>query len=366
MNRKFSMVKVKAKWVLPFYLFTFLPFTASAQRLTVEKTTIDCGRTGFEQPVTATFELRNKGIRRLVIESVKPDCGCTAVEYPKEVGVGDKFTIKMTYDARQLGHFQKMAAIVSNGSKKPVYLTMKGVVLSQVLDYTGNYPYAMGELLLDKNELVFDDVNKGDFPIQDIHIMNNGTTTMTPNVLHMPPYLSAIVTPERLAPGRSGTISVSLNSSKLSDYGLTQTKVYIAKELGEKISDETAMDMSAVLLPDLKHYDATNKALAPQLQISATEVDFTSFDGKAKKTESVTLQNMGTTDLKISSLQMFTSGLKVTLSKQEIAPGQTATLKITGVADELKKLRTRPRILMITNDPDHAKVIINIKLSNSK
>ena len=333
-----------------------------AQRLTVEKTTIDCGRTGYEQPVTATFELRNKGIRRLVIESVKPDCGCTAVEFPKEVSAGDKFTIKMTYDARQLGHFQKMAAIVSNGSKKPVYLTMKGVVLSQVLDYTGNYPYAMGELLLDKNELVFDDVNKGDFPIQDIHIMNNGTTTMTPNVLHMPPYLSAIVTPERLAPGRSGTISVSLNSSKVSDYGLTQTKVYIAKQLGDKISNETEMDISAVLLPDLRHYDATNKALAPQLQISATEVDFTSFDGKPKKTESVTLQNAGTTDLKISSLQMFTSGLKVTLSKQEIAPGQSATLKITGTADDLSKLRTRPRILMITNDPDHAKVIINIKV----
>ena len=334
---------------------------AAAQRLSIEKTTVDCGRTGFEQPVTATFELRNKGMRRLVIESVKPDCGCTAVEFPKEVGAGDKFTIKMTYDARQLGHFQKMAAIVSNGSKKPVYLTMKGVVLSQLLDYTGNYPFAMGELLLDKNELVFDDVNKGDFPIADIHIFNNGTTTMTPNVQHMPPYLSAIVTPERLAPGRAGTISVSLNSSKLRDYGLTQTQVYIAKQLGEKISSETEMDVSAVLLPDLRHYDASNKALAPQLQISATEVDFTDFNGKAKKTESVTLHNTGTTDLKISSLQMFTSGLKVTLSKQDIAPGQSATLKITANAADLQKLRTRPRILMITNDPDHAKVIITIK-----
>ena len=359
-----KVLKVKAIWVLPFYLFTFLPL--SAQRLSVEKATIDCGRTGYEQPVTATFELRNKGLRRLVIESVKPDCGCTAVEFPKEVGAGDKFTIKMTYDARQMGHFQKMAAIVSNGSKKPVYLTMKGVVLSEVLDYTGSYPYAMGELLLDKNELVFDDVNKGDFPIQDIHIMNNGTTMMTPNVQHMPPYLSAIVTPERLAPGRSGTISISLNSSKLRDYGLTQTQVYIAKQLGEKIGSETEMDVSAVLLPDLRHYNASNKALAPQLQLSATELDFTNFGGKSKKTESVTLHNAGTTDLKISSLQMFTRGLKVTLSKQTIAPGQSATLKVTGMADELKKLRTRPRILMITNDPDHAKVIISILVKSEK
>ena len=86
-------------------MFNFQSSIMYAQRLTVEKTTIDCGRTGFEQPVTATFELRNKG-RKLFIESVRPDCGCTAVEFPREVGAGDKFTIKMTYDARQLGHFQ--------------------------------------------------------------------------------------------------------------------------------------------------------------------------------------------------------------------------------------------------------------------
>ena len=83
----------------------------NAQRLTVKTTTIDVGATGYEQPVTATFEMRNKGLRRLVIQSVKPDCGCTKIEYPKEVGIGERFTIKMTYDARMLGHFQKMCLV---------------------------------------------------------------------------------------------------------------------------------------------------------------------------------------------------------------------------------------------------------------
>ena len=346
--------------VLLFYLFTFLPL--NAQKLSVENTTVNCGRTGFEQPVTATFELRNKGLRKLVIKSVRPDCGCTAVEFPKEVGVGDKFSIKMTYDARQLGHFHKMAAVMSNGSKQPVYLTMKGVVLAEVFDYTGDYPFSMGDLLLDKADLEYDDVNKGDTPVEEIHIMNNGTTKMTPNVMHLPPYLSAVVKPETLAPGRSGTISVMLDSEKLRDYGLTQTNVYIAKQLGEKVSADNDVSVSAILLPDLKDYETTNKAAAPQLQISATDIDFTNFGGKAKKTAEITLLNTGRSPLTISSLQMFTSGLKVTLGKREIAPGQSTVLKVTGYAAELTKLRTRPRILMITNDPDHAKVVVNIKL----
>ena len=350
------------KLLLIFFTFQFSLFTATAQRLTIANTTIDVGRTGYQQPVTATFELRNKGLRRLVIESVKSDCGCTVVEYPKEVGIGDRFTIKMTYDARQLGHFQKMAAIKSNGSKGPVYLKMRGVVLAELKDYSGIYPLSFGDLLLDKNELEYDDVNKGDHPVQEIHILNNGTQTMTPNVMHLPPYLTALVIPETLPPGKPGTIQVTLNSEKLRDFGLNQTTVYLASQLGEKVSVDNEIGVSTVLLPDLKDYDAFSKALAPQLQMSATDIDFTDFGGKSKKTAEIVLYNSGKTNLNISSLQMFTRGLKITLGKSMLEPGQTTTLKVTGYAADLQNVRTKPRILMITNDPDHSKVVINIKV----
>ena len=355
---------MKRQLMIPLMALALLP--VSAQKLTVAKATVNAGRTGYQQPITATFELRNKSKRKLIIESVKPDCGCTAVEYPKEVGANDKFTIKMTYDARMLGHFQKMAAVKSNGSEKPVYLTMKGIVLTEMVDYTGRYPLAMGDLLLDKNELEYDDVNKGDHPVQEIHVFNNSEETMTPNVMHLPPYLTALVTPEKLEPGKAGTIAITLNSEKLSDFGLKQTSVYIAKKLGEKVSQDNEVPVSAVLLPDLKDYDAVSKALAPQLQISTTEVDFTDFGGKSKKTAEILLVNTGKTTLEIRSMQMFTRGVKLTLSSTKLEPSQTATMKITGIADDLQKVRTKPHILMITNDPDHTKVIINIKVNSEK
>ena len=117
------------KSLLLLFTFHFSLFTATAQKLVVEKPILECGRTGFYQPITATFELKNKG-RKIFIDSVRPDCGCTAVEFPREVGAGDKFTVKMTYDARQLGHFQKSAAVMVKGAAKPVYLTMRGIVLT--------------------------------------------------------------------------------------------------------------------------------------------------------------------------------------------------------------------------------------------
>ena len=329
--------------------------TASAQRLSVTSTTIDVGRTGYEIPVTATFELRNRGLRRLVIEDVKPDCNCTKVEYPKgEIGVGDKFTIRVTYDARQLGHFNKQVAVVSNGSKKPVYLTMTGVVLADLQDYSGSYPYDFNNLLADANNLEFDNVQKGEERTFEMRIMNNGNKTMQPNVLHLPAYLSATVYPEHLQPGHSGKMVFTLHSEKIRDYGLTQTSVYLAQQLGEKVKSETEISVSAVLLPPV-----TQMANAPQLELSDSILNIT-FAGKAKKSGDIVLTNKGQSPLDISSLQMFTHGLKVTLGKSHLNPGEQTKLKITAVADELKKVRSVPRVLMITNDPNHSKVVITI------
>lgn len=332
-----------------------------AQRLSITHATVDVGRTGYGIPVTATFELRNKGLmRKLQIKAVKPDCNCTTVEYPKgEIGIGDKFTIKMTYDARMLGHFNKQAAIFSNGSREPVYITMKGVVLADLQDYSGSYPYDFDGLLVDMNELEFDDVKKGEHPTQQMRIMNNGTTVMQPNVLHLPPYLTAEVTPQRLSPGHSGKVTFTLDTEKIRDFGLTQTSVYMAKQLGEKVQNETEIGVSAVLLPDMQGVPLEN---VPQLAISDSVLNI-NFEGKAKKTGEIILYNPGHSNLEISSLQMFTTGLKVTLAKRTLAPGETTKLKVTAYAEQLAKVRTRPRILMITNDPKKPKVVITVVYS---
>lgn len=329
--------------------------TASAQRLSVTNAKVDVGRTGYEIPVTATFELRNKGLRRLVIEDVKPDCNCTKVEFPEgEIGIGDKFTIRMTYNARQLGHFNKQAAVMSNGSKTPVYLTMTGVVLADLHDYSGAYPHDFNNLLSDANNLEFDNVQKGEEPTFEMRIMNNGNAPMQPNILHLPAYLSAKVYPERLQPGYGGKIIFTLHSAKIRDYGLTQTSVYLAQQLGEKVNSETEIGVSAVLLPPV-----AQMANAPRLELSDSALNFT-FDGKGKKTGEIVLANRGQSPLDISSLQMFTHGLKVTLGKSRLQPGEQTKLKITAVADELKKVRSVPRVLMITNDPNHSKVVITV------
>ena len=362
-NRNLRRNLCVTRWViilLPFYFFTFLPFSASAQKLNVINGDVNCGPVGYESPVTAVFELQNKGRSKLRISDVKVSCGCTSVEYPRaDISGGAKFEIKMTYDARQLGHFNKMAAVYSNGSEKPVYLKMKGVVMAEMSDFAGSYTYSIGDLRIDKNELEFDDVNRGEQPMQEIHIYNGGSAVCQPNLMHLPPYLTATMSPMKLAPGRAGKMTVTLNSELLHDYGLTQTSVYLAQNPGDKVNKNNDIGVSTVLLPSFANITGVDKQQAPKLVMSAEQLDF-QFNGKSKQKGEIILMNDGQTTLNITSLQMFTPGLKVTLSKRELKPGETAKLKITGIAKELKRARTKPRVLMITNDPDKPKVVITV------
>lgn len=343
------------------YFFTFLPFTAVAQKLVPEKAAIDVGRTGYRVPITAVFELRNKGGRKMRIEKVTPDCYCTVVDYPKGE-LGERFQIRMTYDAKQLGHFDKQVAVYTSGAKKPLYLSMKGVVLEHYVDVSGHYPVDMGDLRLDSRDLEFDDINQGDMREQQLHIYNNSSTeTYQPNLLHLPPYLTALVQPEQLKPGEEGVITVTLNSSKLHGYGLTQTSIFLAGELGEKVSNDREIGVSAVLLPSF--YGMTDMQQTAKIALSTETVNI-NFEGKAKKTEIIDIVNTGHSVLNISSLQMFTPGLRISLDKRRLQPGEYAKLKITAIRGELQKVRTRPRILMITNDPAKPKVTITLDIKD--
>ena len=179
--------------------------------------------------------------------------------------------------------------------------------------------------------------------------------------MHLPSYLSAVVSPTQLAPQRGGNIYLTLDSEKLRDMGLNQVSVYLGEFPGDTVSSEKEITVSTILLPDFSQLTAEQLENAPKLQLSATTLDLGPFGNKKKLKGQVTLTNEGKRTLEINSIQMMSTGLQVSLNKTKIEPRETAKLKVTVVRDELRKRRRKPRILMITNDPDMSKVIIDIK-----
>ena len=343
-------------------LSALLALPASAQKITTQHEVVDCGQVKFRHPVTAEFVMKNEGNKPLVIHNMLKSCGCTEVEYPKKsIAAGESFVVKAVYDAKQMGTFNKQVCLYTNAADEPFILSMRGRVVSNVVDFAGPYNEMLGEIKSDVQEVEFDDVNRGDRPVQRIHIFNPTDQMMEPVVMHLPNYLQAQVSPSKVAPRHSAVVTLVLDSKKLRDLGLKQTSIYLGERPGDKIAPEKEIVVSSVLLPAFDNMTAAKKALAPKAELSTTNLDLGSFGNRKKLKGEVLITNKGKSKLEIRSMQMFNMGLQVQLKKSKIEPGETVKMKVTVVKPDLKKSRAKnPRILMITNDPDNAKVVVKI------
>ena len=204
-----------------------------------DKTTHEFGTILWKNPVTATFKITNKGDKPLVISNVTTSCGCTVADWTKEpIAPGKTGIVSSTFDAKAIGRFQKSVGIYCNASNKPIYLAIRGEVTADPKNYTFTHPFQIGAIRLDKEEIEFEDANKGDKPTMELLVANTSDKLYTPVLMHLPPYLSAVATPEKLGRGRTGKIKITLDTDKLPKLGLTTASVYLSRFPGDKVGEE--------------------------------------------------------------------------------------------------------------------------------
>ena len=94
--------------------------------------TIDLGKIKQGSPTTATFSVVNIGKDALIIEQANPTCGCTISDYTKEpIAAGKAGTIKATYNAANVGAFEKHLTVKFAGVDEIKSITIKGEVLAK-------------------------------------------------------------------------------------------------------------------------------------------------------------------------------------------------------------------------------------------
>lgn len=332
-----------------------------------DKTMHEFGTILWKNPVTATFKITNEGDKPLVISNVTTSCGCTVADWTKEpIQPGQAGTVSSTFDAKAIGHFQKSVGIYCNASTKPIYLAIRGEVTADPKNYTITHPFQIGAIRLNKEELEFEDANKGDKPVIELLVANTSDQLYTPVLMHLPPYLSVVATPEKLGRGRTGKMKITLDTEKLPKLGLTTASVYLSRFPGDKVGEENEIPVSAVLLPDFSHLSQQERLNPPAIQLSVEELDLGELASNEKKSQTIILKNVGRGDLDIQDLQVFNSALGVQLKKRVLKPGASTKLKITAYGQNLKKVKGTPRVLMITNDPNRPKITIKAKVTSKK
>ena len=348
------------KYVIMCVVGLAMSLNALAQRISFDRTVVNAGSTLWKKPVTAVFKFTNRDKTPLLIRDVDAGCGCLTPKWTRDpLMKGDDGEISITYDAMMLGHFDRYIDVYTNADEKPVRIRMKALVNNgEKRTLEELYPYSIDEILLTTNNVEFMDVNAGDSVKAEIEILNNGSTVYTPMLMHLPSYITAEYVPEMIARGRRGKIELTLHSDKLQDLGLNQTSIYLARFSGDKVGSNNEIAVSAVLLPDL-HF-AEEFAKKPNFQISTTELNIGKLGKKTKLTGQVKLTNKGNGVLKMSKIQAFNQAITVSLPKTELQPGEEVKMLVTVDARFLGMSKAQPRVLIITNDANHPKEVVNV------
>ena len=95
------------------------------------KETIDFGKIKQGIPAKGTFVVTNISDAPLIIEAANPTCGCTISDYTKSpIAPGKTGEINATYNAANVGHFEKHLTVKFAGVDEMKTITFTGDVLS--------------------------------------------------------------------------------------------------------------------------------------------------------------------------------------------------------------------------------------------
>ncbi len=298
-----------------------------------------------------------------MMSNVTTSCACSVADWTKTpIAPGAKGTVKVTFDGKALGRFDKSVSIYSNAQPGLAYLKFTGEVVQEVKDFGNTHTNHIGQIAIDCTAFDFPNVHWGETPTITFSVANMSDRPYEPVLMHLPPYLRMERTPDVILKGKKGTVKLTLDSKQLRDFGLTQTSVYLARFTGDKVSEENEIPVSIVLLPDFSGLTERDLANAPAIRLSATDIDFSAqLAKKNKASQDIIVTNAGKSPLNISKLQVFNPAVGVDLKKSTLQPGESTKLRVTILKNEAGDKKRHLRILIITNDPQQPKMEINIK-----
>ena len=308
---------------------------------------------------TATFEFTNQGSSPLILNNVSASCGCTAPEWTRQpVPPGGKGVIKLAYNpANRPGAFSKTATVHSNAETPMVVLTISGRVEERERTIAELYPREIGELRAERNHISFPTIKQNEVKTEQLELVNDTDKPITVGFRQLPPFIKATVQPQTIPAKGKGMLTVTYDASGANTYGFASHRIYLS--LNGSNDYKSSIGVSATIEEDFSNLSAADLANAPVASFNTTSYDFGDMKSGDKKEYTFELSNKGKRDLIIRNVRSSCGCTAVSPSKNVIAPGETAPIKV--VFDSTgKKGRQSKTVTVITNDPKNATTTLRV------
>lgn len=299
---------------------------------------------------TATFEFTNKGSEPLIINTVTASCGCTTPSWTREpVPPGGKGTVQVSYDPKNSpGAFSKSVMVKTNASNSTAVLRITGKVQEREKTFAELYPRTIGSLRAMTNHISFSYMKINETNTKEMELVNDTDEPIKVGFRRVPEHIKAVVEPETIPPKGKGNLLVTYNAAEANTYGFASHRIYFS--LNGSNDYRASLGVSATIQEDFSQLTPEQMANAPVAKFSDQSFDFGNMKQGEKKDYTFMLSNEGKSDLIIRNVRSSCGCTAVAPSKNVIAPGETAPIKVT-FDSRGKRGRQSKSITVITNDP---------------
>ncbi len=188
---------------------------AGSEVMRFESVRIEAGEMNEDSaPSEYVYRWKNEGPSPLVVTFVQTTCGCAAPSFERRpVQPGEDGSLKITYHPKGHpgGFLRKIFVYTNLSSEQPTaVLELAGKVIPSVLP-TGDYPVAMGGLLLKRSAVSFSGDSR---QTERIECLNAGDKTLSISVDPKTLPSGVLVEPLKIAPGEIADLILRFDPSK--------------------------------------------------------------------------------------------------------------------------------------------------------
>ena len=350
-------------------LLLFSPFLSQAQGVFDFKTKeIELKNLkADETPTTVTFGFKNTGKQPIIISRVAPVTTLVKATWNEQpVAPGKTGTIKVSFPTTQIStNFNYTVTVYSNASPAREQLRIRGNIVDNPKHPDLLYKLSMDSLKFKSNNLSLREVHFGEIKKDTVYFFNSRQKEVSVSIRYKPSYITAVVEPQIVKPGKKGMIIVSLDADKRNDYGYVYDNVILS--IDNDNSYKNRLSISAHITEDFSKLTEEELANAPVAVFEKNTIEFGEIKPGEKANCDFVMKNNGKSDLIIRKTKASCGCTAVTMGETILGPGQSTTIRATFDSTG-KSGRQYKSITVITNDPQHPETLLTISgnITNKK
>ncbi len=332
-------------------------------------------------PVKHAFEFVNTGTEPVILESVGTSCGCTVPHWSnRPVQPGARDTVVAQFNpAGRAGQFYKVITVRANTVPATYRLTIQGEIKNYPSDLHELYKPLVGPVgFRAEGRLPIAVVPSNGTMCGIMRGYNFGSDTLALEFTSVPDYAQVKLHKEgdistgrhramRLLPGKHFAFEVCVDGAQVDSWQEVKDQLeYTLSTLHQGKKDKVStgqLDLLFTKVEDFADCSAEWRSHPPLLAGIPSIVQLPAVKAGRRATAKLELLNQGGADLIVRSAWVASPDIELSWPKRAIAPGKTATLKVTAYTKHMPMGKQTVACKLITNSPTQREFSFKVEVT---